>query len=386
MKSTFLKFNISLLACSLLSCFLLSVTQAQEKSREIYVPFKDLKSVLAGSIERIYLPRSDYEALLKKADLKPGDTPPQKTVLRTAHYELLLHEDFASIIATMEVESLEEGLQLLPLKFVGVSVLKVQMNGEPAPVVRTNDQVVSVVLQQKGKFTITMQLATSVQHAAAEQSFALELPHAANESIAMTVPGNIEIKSGVSVIERQVEADGSLTKFELLPRPGPLAVTMSLNNKRLQTERQIIARSVIVDELNESLERIHATYSMDIVQGAAAEFEYEIPTGFEVTNVESPDLARWSVAQAGGMQTLTVEFRSPKTKTVSVQITAIKTSPIWGEWTFPIINARGVEASTSVVGVLAERRLAVGSLSAEHAIPLNNAVLESALPKSIFVV
>jgi len=386
MNSTFRRISGFLVACGFLCGVLLTSIQAQEKSREIYVPFKDLKSVLAGPIERIYLPRSEYESLLKKADIKPGDTPPQKTVLRKARYEFVLYEDFASIKTTMEVESLEEGLQLLPLKYVGVSVLKVRIDGEDAPVVRTNPQVISVLLKQQGKFTVTMELATPVRHAAAEQSFALELPHAANESIGMTVPGNIEIKSGASVVERQVDDEANITKFELLPKPGPMVVTMSLNNKRLQTERQVIARSVVVDELNESLERLHATYSMEIVQGATTEFQYEIPHGFQVTNVDAADLARWSVKEVDQQQILTVEFRSPQTKSVTVRIAAIQTSPTWGDWVFPGMKARGVETSTSVVGVLAERRLAVGSVTAEGAIPLNNAVLENALPQSIFVV
>ena len=51
-----------------------------------------------------------------------------------------------------------------------------------------------------------------------------------------------------------------------------------------------------------------------------------------------------------------------------------------------MIKARDVEASTGVIGILAERRLAVGSLQAAGAIPLNNAVLENALPQSIFIV
>ena len=111
MNSKLSRIYIILAACGLLCGALISSGHAQEKSREIYVPFKDLKSILAGPIERIYLPRSEYESLLKKADVKPGDTPPQKTVLRKARYDLVLHEDFASIKATMEVESLEQGLQ-----------------------------------------------------------------------------------------------------------------------------------------------------------------------------------------------------------------------------------------------------------------------------------
>ena len=81
MKLTFLKTRDLLTVCSLLYCFLLNPLQAQDKSREIYVPFKDLKSVLAGPVERIYLPRSEYESLLKKADIKPGDTALEKRVM-----------------------------------------------------------------------------------------------------------------------------------------------------------------------------------------------------------------------------------------------------------------------------------------------------------------
>ena len=106
--------------------------------------------------------------------------------------------------------------------------------------------------------------------------------------------------------------------------------------------------------------------------------QYEIPAGFQVTNVDAADLARWSVQGTEQVQNLTVEFRSPQTKLVTVRITAIQTAPIWGDWTFPTLKALGVETSTAVIGILAERRLAVGSLLVQGAIPLNNAVLENA--------
>ena len=49
-----------------------AIAQQGEMKREIYVPFDDLKTVLASGIQRIYLPRSEYEDLLKKANIKPG--------------------------------------------------------------------------------------------------------------------------------------------------------------------------------------------------------------------------------------------------------------------------------------------------------------------------
>ena len=47
--------------------------------REIYIPFEDLKTILASGTERIFMSREQYADLLKKANVKPGTLPPQNS-------------------------------------------------------------------------------------------------------------------------------------------------------------------------------------------------------------------------------------------------------------------------------------------------------------------
>ncbi|MGY8731646.1 MAG: hypothetical protein ACKVK0_05890 [Pirellulales bacterium] len=360
--------------------------QQGEIKREIYVPFDDLKTVLASGIQRIYLPRSEYEILLKKANIKPGDTPPQQSLLRSAKYRINVLSDSALVVGDFEVESLAAGLQQLPLEFSGVSILNVTAGENSASLVRDSDQLVRLLLPSIGKSQVQFSMSTAVQHAAAEQTLTMLLPHAANSIIELIVPGNIEIKSGASVLERTIDKVKNVTRFELLAKPGPLRITMSLNNKRLKTEEIIVARNVLVAELTQAIQRLHGTFSMQVQQGATSDFRFAIAAGFQVTDVQAPGVSRWSVAERDSQQILTVEMRIPQTEDLLIKITALHSGPAIGEWEFPKIEPLDVLVSTGVVGILADRRLAINSLETDGVLALDTQILEQALPESIFVV
>ncbi|MBT4845177.1 MAG: hypothetical protein HON92_07050, partial [Planctomycetaceae bacterium] len=372
--------------CTVFGAALAVVAQQGEMKREIYVPFDDLKTVLASGIQRIYLPRGEYEALLKKANIKPGDTPPQQSLLRSVKYRINILGDSARIVGDFEVESLAAGLQQLPLGFSGVSILNVTVGENSASLVRDSDQLVRLLLPSIGKSQVQFSMSAAVQHAAAEQTLTMLLPHAANSRIELIVPGNIEIKSGASVLDRTVDEAKNVTRFDLLAKPGPLRITMSLNNKRLKTEEIVVARNVLVAELTQAIQRLHGTFSLQVQQGAASDFRFAIAAGFQVTDVQAPGVSRWSVVEQDSQQILTVEMRIPQTEDLLIKITALHSGPAIGEWEFPKIEPLDVLVSTGVVGILADRRLAINSLETDGVIALDTQILEQALPESIFVV
>ena len=73
-------------------------------NREIYVPFEDLKSILASGTERIFMTREQYSDLLKKANVKPGTLPPQNTALTGASYHLQVYDAHAVVTGKLLVE------------------------------------------------------------------------------------------------------------------------------------------------------------------------------------------------------------------------------------------------------------------------------------------
>ena len=55
---------------------------------------------------------------------------------------------------------------------------------------------------------------------AARQVLNFRLPRPAAASLRLTVPGDVELKSGADVISRTVDKAARQTRFELLPRDG----------------------------------------------------------------------------------------------------------------------------------------------------------------------
>ena len=130
---------------------------------------------------------------------------------------------------------------------------------------------------------------------AAQQSLQLRLPAAGSSTLQLAVPGNVEVKSGAQVVQRQYDAASDQTRFELLFQDGAIAVVMSLNNRRLREDRVVLSRNVLVAELTTSYERLHATVEMNVLHGAVDRFLFDVPAGFQITSVPSPLLSQWMI-------------------------------------------------------------------------------------------
>ncbi|MCH7478948.1 MAG: hypothetical protein IIA14_12725 [SAR324 cluster bacterium] len=119
-----------------------------------------------------------------------------------------VHDDHAVVTGKLMVESLSTGIQLLPLQISGVSIRRVTMGEKSAALIRGPNQSIQLVLDQLGSQQVDLQMELPVQHSAAQQSLGFQLPSTAATKITMTVPGNIELKSGASVLSRRIDEQG----------------------------------------------------------------------------------------------------------------------------------------------------------------------------------
>ena len=177
------------------------------------------------------------------------------------------------------------------------------------------------------KSTISPEQVTAIcdsreQHPPAQRTLKFQLPHAATGRFQLTVPGNVEIKSGVAVLRRDVDEQAAATTFEFLPSRDLTTLVMSLNNKQTERQQVVVARTVLVDELTETYERLHVTASMKVSHGAVDRFRFAIPRGFDVTEVTAQLLSRWQVAEEDGRQILEVQLRESVTDIEVLNISA----------------------------------------------------------------
>jgi hypothetical protein len=358
--------------------------------REIFVPFEDLNVILEGPNERVFLTRDEYRKLVDEAKTKPQVDVPHKVLLVSAEYAAVLGEGRALIDGTLEIDVLDEGLFILPLELAGVGIRSATLDDKGAPLLRQENGHPAVLVAGKGRHKLSLALTAPLQTAAAQQSLEITLPTTTAAGLNLQVPGNIEVRGGAAVIDRQYDMQANVTRLSLLPRRGQLSLVLSLNNRQLQDERVVVARSVLIAEVTLGYERIHATCSFRVLHGAVEKLRLAVPAGFKITRVESPLVARWEELQEGGHTVLETTLREPTTGQVVLGITANR-SPVadrdWiadlANWKFPRLAPLDVDGQVAVLGVLAEDRLRAEEIATEGLLPIDAAALAGAIPASV---
>lgn len=364
----------------------MSPAAGQDKIREIFVPFEDLNVILQSDTERVFLTREDYEALIAKAAAKPQVKVPLSAAVVAAQYTARLQEGRALIDGSLQVDVLEEGLFALPLELGGVGIRGAQLDGKPAALGRDHSGQVILFVQGAGKHELTLTLTAPLATSAATQTLQATLPVTAATRLELMVPGNVEVRAGASVIGRSYDEAANATKLDLLPQRGAMAVVMSLNNKTLQDQRVVLASSVLVTEVTQGYERLHATVSHRILHGAVDKLRFALPAGFEVTQVHSPLLARWEVKKDAMPPVLEAILREPTTEPIVLAITATRSPPALEKWSLPRLVPLDVAGQVAVVGLLVEDRFDPQRIVTTGLIPVDADTLAAAIPQSVFQV
>ena len=140
-----------------------------------------------------------------------------------------------------------------------------------------------------------------------------------------------------------------------------------------------------IAEVTEAYERLHVTVSLDPLRGAADQFRFRVPEGFQIVEVRSPTLSRWNVERGseGGLE-LTVHLREATTERMVLNILGERTGPRPERWQWPQLAALDVAGQATVAGLLVEARLQTENLEASRMIPIDTPILRDALPESVF--
>ncbi len=262
-----------------------SSAQAQEppapqipepKVRELLVPYSDLHLLLGNETRRVFMTREELAELKPPPSARPMKFYPQQVALLSAEYDAKLESGRAVLVGKLQVEVLGEGLHALPLNVSGVGFRAALLDDKPATLANLDGQV-QLIVQGRGMHRLQLDMVLPVATAAAQQSLSWTVPVPPATRVHLAVPGNVEMKTGASVLNRRVDDAAGITHFDLLPSQGAMNLVMSLNNKRLRDETTILARGVLISEITQGYQRLHANLSMNVLHGAADEFRIGVP-------------------------------------------------------------------------------------------------------------
>lgn len=351
--------------------------------REIRVPLEDLDVLLHGGTPRVLLTRDEYETLKRRAKQTEEAHPPRPALGTSAEYRIRVREQRAVITGTMNITVLKKGLHGLGLDISGVGLRRLELDGRGAPLGRADDGRLELFVEGVGQHRLTLDAVTPLQASAAQQVLTFRLPTPPATRLHVVVPGDVEVRSGAATIRRDFDVRTQETRLELLPTRGTMTLVMSLNSRLKRRDRVVMARSVMVDEITQAYERLHATISLDVLHRPVRDFRFAVPDGFEVTDIQSPDLSRWAVMADGGRRVAEIRMRQETTGTVVLHVSALRTSPDLTDWTMPRIDPLDVVGNVAIVGLLVEERLKARDVVGDGLIAVDTAVLVSALPKTV---
>ena len=355
----------------------------EETVREIYVPFKDLSPILEGDPNRVLLSRQAYDDLLAKARKEDERRPPRSALLAAADYQARLSDGRAEITGTLTVTVLEKGLHAVGLDVAGVGLRSATLDGKAAPIGLADDGRLTLFVEGVGRHEVVLDVVAPLETTAARQILSFRLPMAPAARMRLTVPGDVEVKSGAAVVSRVFDEKAEVTRIEILPSSGDVTLIMTLNSRLLRQDRVVVARSVLLDEVTAAYERLHVTVSMEVLHRAVNQFRFAVPDGFDVTDVRSPNLARWAIAEEAGRRVLEIFLRDETTETVVLNLSAVRTVPDLAAWSLARLEPLDVLGHVSVVGLAVEDRLKAEALTPAGLIAIDTAVLTRALPATV---
>jgi hypothetical protein len=360
--------------------------QSEEKVRELFVPFEDLSVLLEGKAQRVLLSREQYRDLVARAKKTAEGRAPREILLASADYAARIENERAVFTATLAVSVLEDGLQAVGLDFAGVGIRAASLDGKGAPIGLADDGRLMLFVQGKGEHKLLLEMVAPLQTTAATQVLNFRLPAAPASKLTLTVPGDVEVKSGAAVAHRVFDQAAGVTRIDLVPPKGDVSIVLSLNSRLKRQDRVVVARSVLVDEITSAYERLHATVSLAILHQPTDKFRFALPDGFEVTTVESPLLTRWGVTVEGGRRILDVQLREETSEKVVLAISAVRSVAGLDAWSFPRLEPLDMAGHVAIVGMLLEDRLKAEGIAPDGLIPIDTSVLAQALPNSCLAV
>ena len=290
--------------------------------REIFVPFGDLHVILDSDAQRVFMTREEYDSLAAKAErARRPEAAKQPAAILSAAYEAKIEEHRARMTGTLIVTAPDENIHAVVLDLSGVALRSAMLDDKPAAIGRNSEGVPVLFVSGTGSHTLTIEILAPIETAAAQRSLSFQVPTPPAAQLQLSVPGNVEIKSGATIIRRIHNDNNSEpeTVFDLLPRRGQNTLVMSLNNRQLQKDRVVVAHSVVFDQITTAFEKLNAKLSLSVLHGAADQFQFDVPSGFEILSVSAPELSRWAVNGEGEKRVLEVQLHEPTSDTVSIQ-------------------------------------------------------------------
>jgi hypothetical protein len=242
----------------------------------------------------VTLPLNDYDKLIElanKPDVKPESAPISFAIKRA---DLKLRVGSESVLGTVQCEGelFKKGISKIPLMNTP-AVLSVHRTDKIIPLMQENG-VHTAILSGPGEFSLTLDAGIPLNIETGRASFNLPVPAAGSAQLSLEIPGehaNAKISPGL-ITRRSTENGKTLIEATLVPDQVANIwwTTREIAAPAAPREIRFLSDIKTLVTISEADMRLAVLANISVIQGEPAQFEVEIPAGFEMTGVTGATL------------------------------------------------------------------------------------------------
>ncbi|VAX39482.1 hypothetical protein MNBD_PLANCTO02-2414 [hydrothermal vent metagenome] len=316
----------------LLFTFLTSGLFAQEKKEEkptVFIPYKNLKTVINKKNATVIMPYAEYLRLLKKAGDGTQKEQGPSAVITAATYKGHVAKDQAKVIAHLTVQVLGNPWVSLPIQFGDAAIGKVTHQGEGDVLLQgTGNGKYALLFSKKGTFEITLQLTARVLTSPEGRQFSLACPTSGITQFELTVP---QADQTVEVTPKPVLLP--VKKSDEKKKVTTIKATLGSTNKiaarwfpRLSTKPEMNLLTSVNNQQQILIAdgMIHTTAKLQykILRGEMNQLRIAIPLGHRILDVAVPDarMKSWKTTSDTNRQVVAIHFLGTLKEKLTVEV------------------------------------------------------------------
>ena len=343
------------------------------REQSIYIPYEKLRTVFEKEGRGVFLPYDKFRELWDAARDKTRPPVPQKPPVAALITEVenvaTVAKDVVQVEAVLAIEVLGSGWTEVPLRLSDAAITKAELDGRPARIVSSQNGYNLLIHKEDDspeQMELTLQYAKAIAKAPGQNSVSFQAPQAPVSRWRVTIPeGGVKVNLYPLIAATEVEVGDSTDPDA--PKPGEttiLAFVGATPTVRidwtpkaegatgLEALASVQAQQQVT--ISEGVIRSRAELVYTISRAELGQLAIEVPADQKVVNVFDANVRQWSVAEADGIQTITVQLFEPAsgTQTVIVELEQfVDEDSGGGSLKVPVIEASAVGRQQGVVVV-----------------------------------
>jgi hypothetical protein len=302
----------------------------------------------------VTLPLDEYNRLVELAGkpVKPTDAAPVPYLVKSADLSFQVGAESATGTIQLEGEVFGKGVMRVPL-VSGMTIMNARQKGMELPLEQERGTHMAA-LPGPGEFSVTLDAGLALSIEAGRASVSFLVPAAGTARLTLAIPGdhtNVSINQGL--ITNRTSSNGRTTVEATLVPGQPANIWWATRETVAQPaaprEVRFLSDVKTLASVSEAELTLDALVEITVVQGEPAQFEIDMPAGYEVTGAAGPSLESSEVQ--GGVLILKVSSASQRSHQflISMAKPASETKA-----DVPILSLKGTQRETGEVLVEGE--------------------------------